>query len=105
MSKKDENLKMINKYLEEQFPGQEIVPSDIKGLMEDRPDQFFYSFQVGGKYLLAVVRATVEEETVFPILEGKQIGEKMRSHPNSYVVLEKGDTGKGPEVKIKEVAS
>jgi len=105
MSKKDQNLKMIKEYLEDEFPGLEIVSMDIKGLMPDRPDQFFYGFKVGEEYFLAVIRAMVEEETVYPVLEGKNIAEQMRSHPLAYVVMEKGSFGKGVEVNIKAVAT
>jgi hypothetical protein len=100
MSKKDQNLRMIEEYLKDEFPGQEIRPKEVKGLVEERAEQLFYTFDVGGEYFLALVRALVEEETVFPVLEGKEIAEKMRSHPNGYVVVDKGSTGKGTVVKI-----
>jgi hypothetical protein len=46
----------------------------------------------------------VEEETVFPVLEGKKIADEMRRHPNAYVVMEKATAGKGTEIKIKTPA-
>jgi hypothetical protein len=100
MSKKDENLQMTERYLEEAFPGQGINAKEIKGLKKDRPGQLFYTFQVGDQYYLALVRAFVEEETVFPVLEGKDVAEQMRNHPHAYVVMDKGPTGKGTEVSI-----
>ncbi|MDZ7700493.1 MAG: hypothetical protein U5R49_27390 [Deltaproteobacteria bacterium] len=105
MSKKDINMRETKEYLSSEFPGMEIVPVETKGLMEDRPDQFFYGFQVGGKYFLAVIRATMEEEEVYPVLDGKNIADQMRKHPETYVVLVKGRTGTGTEVKIKELAT
>ncbi|MDZ7700496.1 MAG: hypothetical protein U5R49_27405 [Deltaproteobacteria bacterium] len=104
MSKKEGNLKEIKEYLSDEFPVMELIQRERKGLLEDRPDQFFYCFEVGGKYFLAVIRAMVEEETVFPVLEGKGIAEEMRSHPNAYVIMEKAPAGKGTEVKIKAPA-
>jgi hypothetical protein len=104
MSKKDQNLKMIREYLEEAFPGVEITSKEIEGTMEDRPPQLFYIFQVGDDYFLALVRAVVEEETAFPVLEGKKIAEAMKTNPNTYVVLDKGPTGKGTEVKTRPIA-
>jgi nucleoside diphosphate kinase len=101
MSKKHQNLRMIEEYLKDEFSGQEIRPKEVKGLVEERAEQLFYTFEVGDQYFLALVRALVEEETVFPVLEGKEIAEKMRSNPNAYVVVDKGPTGKGTEVKIR----
>jgi len=66
MSKKKINSKEIKEYLTAEFPATEIVSVDIKGLRPDRPDQVFYSFQMEGKYFLAIIRAMVEEETVYP---------------------------------------
>ena len=101
MSKKDLNLKEIKEYLTAEFPGSEIVPVDIEGLMPDRPDQVFYGFHVEGKYFLAISRAMVEEETVYPVLEGKNIAQQMKAHPHSHVMMDKGDFGKGTEVYIQ----
>ena len=101
MSKKDINMRETKEYLNNEFPEMEIVPVEIKGLMEDRPDQFFYGFQVGGKYFLAVIRATMEEEEVYPILDGKDIADQMRKHPETYVVLVKGRAGTGTDVLLK----
>jgi len=98
MSKKELNLKEIKEYLTAEFPAMEIVSADVKGLKPDRPDQFFYGFQVEGKYFLAIIRAMVEEETVYPVLDGKNIAQQMKSHPHSRVVMDKGDFGKGTEV-------
>jgi len=104
MSKKDNNLKEIQRYLKNEFPGIEVIQRDRKGLIDNRSDQFFYCFEVGGQYFLAMIRAMVEEETVFPVLEGKEIADEMRRHPNAYVIMEKAATGKGTEVKIKAPA-
>lgn len=104
MSKKEINLKEIQEYLSKAFPGLELIQRERRGLMDDRPDQFFYCFEVGGQYFLAIIRAMVEEESVYPVLDGKGIAEEMRTHPNAYVVMEKGPTGKGTEVKIKTPA-
>ncbi len=104
MSKRDLNIKEIKEYLTAGFPGSDIVSVDIKGLMPDRPDQFFYGFQVEGKYFLAIVRAMVEEETAYPVLEGKNIAQQMKSHPHSCVVMEKGRFGKGTEVHIEKLS-
>ncbi|MGM0428643.1 MAG: hypothetical protein ACQEQ7_15575, partial [Thermodesulfobacteriota bacterium] len=97
----DINMRETKEYLSSEFPGMEIVPVEIKGLMEDRPDQFFYGFQIGGKYFLAVIRATMEEEEVYPILDGKDIANQMRKHPETYVLLVKGRTGTGTDVLFK----
>ena len=104
MSKKDQNLKMIEEYLENAFPGLPIASKEIKVSIEDRAPQLFYIFQVGDNYFLALVRPVVEEETVYPVLEGKEVAEKMRNHPNAYTVVDKGSTGKGTEVKISSIS-
>jgi hypothetical protein len=104
MSKKDQNLKMIEEYLGNAFPGLEITLKEMKGFMEERPPQLFYTFQAGDKYFLALVRAVVEEETVFPVLDGKKAAEEMKNHPHAYVVVDKGPTGKGTEVKTTRIA-
>lgn len=101
MSKKEINLKEIKEYLTAEFPDAEIVSTDIKGLHPDRPDQFFYEFQVEGTYFLAIIRAMVEEETVYPVLKGKNIAQQMKAHPHSHVVMDKGDFGKGTDVYIQ----
>ena len=103
MSKKDRNVKEIKEYLSGAFPGLEIRSKAMKGTMEDRPPQLFYVFQVGEDYLLALVRAVVEEETPFPVLEGKNVAEELKKHPNVYVVVDKGPTGEGTEVKTRDI--
>jgi hypothetical protein len=103
MSKKDRNMKEIKEYLSGAFPGLQISSKAMKGTMEDRPPQLFYTFQVGDDYLLALVRAVVEEETPFPVLEGKNVAEELRKHPNVYVVVDKGPAGEGTEVKTSDI--
>jgi hypothetical protein len=95
---------MIREYLGEAFPGLDITSKEVKGTMEDRPLQLFYTFQVGDDYFLALVRAVVEEETALPVLEGKKVAEEMKANPNAYVVVDKGPTGKGTEVKTRHIA-
>lgn len=102
MSKKDENLKMVQAYFESEFPDQKVISGEREGFAADRPNLLFYTFQVGDRYFLAVVRAVIEEETVFPVLEGEKIAEKMKNNPDAYVVMEKGPTGKGNTLRIEK---
>ncbi len=100
MIKKDENLSKAKAYLESHFKGQSITLGEQDHLLTDRPEAFFYTFQVENRYFLAVVRAMVEEETVFPVLEGESIAEKMTQNAGAWVVIEKAATGKGNRVTI-----
>ncbi len=99
MPKEEQNLKTVLAYLEDHFAAQKIVLGKQEALVEDRPDERFYTFQAGKQYFLAIVRAMILEETVFPVLEGERIAEKMKHNAGAWVVLDKGAFGKGNEIK------
>lgn len=59
--------------------------------------------RAGADCVLAHVRAIVEEETVYPVLEGKDIAGELERHPDTYVVMDKGPAGKGTEVNTRRI--
>jgi hypothetical protein len=43
-----------------------------------------------------------DTNTHYPVLEGKNIVQQMKSNPHFYVVMDKGNFGKGTDVYVQK---